>query len=178
MISLAYAAEHAAEHAHEAGLMDPHLWVYVSFFVVVGILFKPVFASATKALDNRAAEIKARLDEAQKLHEDAVAALATFQRKRQEAVKTAEGIIADAQAEAKAMADQAAEDLVIFLKRREQQATDRIAQAEAQALQEVRAVVVDVALGAATSVLSHHLGGGNAPRVVDDAIGELATKFH
>ena len=177
MISVAYAA---AEHAEEVSVfyMDPHFWVYVSFVMVVGILFRPVFASATKALDNRAGEIKARLDEAQKLRDDAMAALALYQRKQQEASKTAESIITAAKDEAKAMADQAAEDLVAFLKRREQQAMDLIAQAEAQAQQEVKAAVVEVAIEAAKSVISHHLGGGTAPRVVDEAIKELPAKFH
>ena len=181
MISVAYAAaEHAAEHAEELGpfYLDPHFWVYVSFIFVVGLLFRPVFAAATKALDNRAGEIKARLDEAQKLREDAAAALALYQRKQQEAIKVAETIISDAQNEAKTMAAQAAEDLVVFLKRREKQALEHIAQAEAEAQREVRTVVVDVAIEAAKTVLSQHLGGGSAPRVVDEAIGELAVKFH
>ena len=181
MISVAYAAaEHAAEHAGEAGpfYTDPHFWVYVSFVVVVGFLFKPVFVAATKALDNRAAEIKARLDEAQKLREEAAATLALYQRKQQEANKEAESIIARAHAEAEAMAEQSAADLVAFLTRREKQALEHIAQAEAQAQQEVRTAVVDVAIETARTVISHHLGQGAAPRVVDETISELAAKFH
>jgi F-type H+-transporting ATPase subunit b len=177
MISVAYAA---AEHAEEAGVfyMDPHFWVYVSFIVVVGLLFRPVFASAAKALDNRAAAIKSRLDEAQKLREDAMEALAHYQRKQSEAIKDAETIIAHAHAEAEAMAAEAAEDLVAFLKRREQQALDRIAQAEAQAQREVMTVVVDVAINAASTILLKNIAGEASARIVEDAIKELAVKFH
>ena len=181
MISVAYAAaEHAAEHSEEASVfyLDPHFWVYVSFIVVVGFLFKPVFASATKALDNRAIAIKGRIDEAQKLREDALEALALYQRKQKEALKDAQEIIAQAQAEAEAMAAQAAKDLEASLARREQQALDRIAQAEAQAQREVTSVAVDVAIEAARAVLTKNLVGDTATRLVDEAIKELAVKLH
>ena len=180
MISVAYAAAEHAEHAEELGpfYMDPHFWVYVAFIVVVGFLFKPVFASATKALDNRAAAIKARIDEAQKLREDALEALALYQRKQKEAVKEAQEIVAKAKADAEVLAAQAAKDLEAALARREQQALDRIAQAEAQAQREVLSVAVDVAIEAARQVLSKNLTGDVATGLVDNAIKELAVKLH
>jgi F-type H+-transporting ATPase subunit b len=179
MISVAYAAaEHAAEHGSESLFMDPHFWVYVSFFVVVGILFKPVFTAAAKGLDARAVTIKERIDEAQKLQEDASAALALYQRKQQEALKDAQEIVARAKADAEALAAQAAKDLEATLARREKQALDRIAQAEAQAQREVTAVAVDVAIEAARAVLAKSLSGDQATHLVDDAIKELAVKLH
>ena len=181
MISVAYAAaEHAAEHSGEAEIfyMDPHFWVYVAFVVVVGFLFKPVFASATKALDNRAASIKSRIDEAKKLREDAVEALALYQRKQQEALKDAQVILENAKAEAAAMAAQAAKDLEASLARREQQALDRIAQAEQQAQREVTSVAVDVAIEAARAVLTKKLAGDVSARLVDDAIKGVAVQLH
>jgi len=177
MISVAYAAaEHAGEA--EAFYMDPHFWVYVSFVVVVGFLFKPVFAAATKALDNRAAAIKSRIDEAQKLQEEASAALATYQRKLQDAMRDARDIAIAANVEAKALAAQAAKDLEASLARRERQALDRIAQAEAQAYREVTAIAVEIAIEAARSVLEKNLTGEQAGRLVDEAIKDLAVKLH
>lgn len=181
MISVAYAAaEHAAEHGAEAGpfYMDPHFWVYVSFVVVVAFLFKPVFAAATKGLDARAIGIKNRIDEAQKLREEAAAALALYQRKQQEALKDAQEIVARAQSDAQIFAAQAAKDLEASLARREQQALDRIAQAEAQAHREVTSVAVDVAIEAARTILAKNLTGDAANQLVDGAIKELAVKFH
>ena len=179
MISVAYAAE-AAQHAEEAGAfyMDAHFWVYVSFILVVGYLFKPVFKAATVALDARALAIKTRLEEAAKLREDSQAALVLYQRKQREALKEAEEIIASAKAEAEALAKQAEKDLAASLARREQQAVERIAQAEAQALREVQSLAVDVAIEAARSVLASSISGAQSAALIDAAITDLNGKLH
>jgi F-type H+-transporting ATPase subunit b len=178
LISVAQAAEEA--HAEEAVVFyqDAHFWVYVAFVMVVGILFKPVFKAATVALDARANSIKTRIDEAQKLCDDAQEALALYKRKQRDALKDFEEIVNSAKAEAEALAAQGAKDLAAALARREQQALDRIAQAEAQALREVQSVAVDVAIEAARSVLSKSLTGDAAAKLVDGAIKELPAKFH
>ena len=178
LISVAQAAEEA--HAEEAVIFyqDPHFWVYIAFILVVGLLFKPVFAAAASALDARALGIKTRIDEAQKLHEDAQEALALYKRKQRDALKDAEDIVAGAKAEAEALAAQAAKDLSAALARREQQALDRIAQAEIQALREVQSVAVDVAIEAARAVLAKTLSGDAATQLVEGAIKELPAKFH
>lgn len=178
LISVAQAAETAHAEESVAFYQDPHFWVYVAFILVVGLLFKPVFKAAATALDARAAAIKIRIDEAQKLHEDSQEALALYKRKLRDALKDAEEIVASARTEAEALAAQGAKDLAASLARREQQALDRIAQAETQALREVQGVAVDVAIEAARSVLAKSLSGAAATQLVDGAIQELPTKFH
>jgi F-type H+-transporting ATPase subunit b len=64
------------------------------------------------------------------------------------------------------------------MKRREQMAMDRIAQAEAQALKEVQNLAVDVAIGAAQKVIGESLSGAQTGALVDNAIKELPTKLH
>ncbi len=179
LISVAQAAE-AASQAEEAGAFyqDAHFWVGVAFVLVVAMLAKPVIKAATAGLDARAQGIKTRIDEAQKLAEDAQEALALYKRKQRDAMKDAEEIIASAKAEAEALAAQAAKDLTATMARREQQAMDRIAQAEAQALREVQSVAVDVAVEAARSVLAKTVTGDAAAKLVDGAIKDLPGKFH
>ncbi|MCA1908939.1 MAG: F0F1 ATP synthase subunit B, partial [Magnetospirillum sp.] len=129
-------------------------------------------------LDARAAKIKARLDEAARLREEAQEMLATYQRKQRDAMKEAEEIIAHAKAEAERLAAQAAKDLDASLKRREAQAMDRIAQAEAAALREVQNVAVEVAVSAARQVLASSITADQAAKLVDGAIAELPQKLH
>ncbi|MGE5478768.1 MAG: hypothetical protein ACM3Q1_19110 [Bacteroidales bacterium] len=180
MISTAFAAEHAAEAGHAAGgfLTNPHTWVYLAFVLVVALAFKPVFNAIGAALDGRAAKIKARLDEAHKLREDAQEMLATYQRKQRDAMKEAEEIIAHAKSEAERLSKQAAKDLEEALKRRETQALERIAQAEAQALKEVQNTAVDVAMGAAQQVLAQSVTDAQKAALADAAIADLSRKFH
>lgn len=179
MISTAFAAEHAAA-GHEAApfYADPHIWVYLAFVLVVALAFKPVFNAIGAALDGRAAKIKARLDEAHKLREDAQDMLATYQRKQRDAMKEAEEIIAHAKAEAERLSKQAAKDLEESLKRREQQALDRIGQAEAAALKEVQNVAVDVAINAAREVMAQSVSEAQKAALIDSAIQDLPRKLH
>lgn len=180
MISTAFAAEHGAEAGHAAApfYADPHIWVYLAFILVVALAFKPVFNAIGAALDGRAAKIKARLDEAHKLREDAQEMLATYQRKQRDAMKEAEEIIAHAKAEAERLSKQAAKDLEDALKRREAQALERIAQAEAAAMKEVQNLAVDVAIGAAREVLAQSVTEAQKSALADAAIADLPRKFH
>ena len=180
MISSAFAAE-AAEHGHEAAgpfYTDPHFWVAVAFFLVVGFAWKPVSRAIGAALDARAAKIRARLDEAHKLREDAQEMLATYRRKQRDAMKEAEEIIAHAKAEADRLAEQAAKDLEEVLARREKAAIERIAQAEANAIREVQDLAVDVAINAARQMLAQSITADQAGKLVDGAIEELPRKLH
>jgi F-type H+-transporting ATPase subunit b len=182
MISSAFAAaaEHGAEAAHAAGpfYTEAAFWVHFAFIAVVILAAKPVGRALAAGLDGRAAKIKARLDEAHKLREDAQELLATYQRKQRDAMKEAEEIIAHAKAEAERLARQAAKDLEESLKRREQQALDRIAGAEAAALKEVKDVAVEVAINAAQAVIGANLSAAQSGALVDGAIKELPKKLH
>lgn len=178
MISVAYAADAAHAAAHGAFYQQAHFWVDIAFFLVLALAFKPVSRAIAAALDARSAKIKARLDEAHKLREEAQEMLATYQRKQRDAMKEAEEIIAHAKAEAERLAKQAAKDLEVSMKRREQMAMDRIAQAEAQAVKEVQNLAVDVAVDAARKVIGDSLSAAQTGALVDEAIKELPGKLH
>jgi F-type H+-transporting ATPase subunit b len=181
MISTAYAAEHAEHavaHGHGPFYADPHFWVAAAFLLVVAFAWKPVKRAIAAALDARAFKIKARLEEAHQLREDAQEMLATYRRKQRDAMKEAEAILLHAKGEAERMAVQAAKDLEDVIKRREAMAVDRITQAEAQAVKEVQTLAVDVAVSAARQILAESVTVDQAARLVDSAILELPHKLH
>ncbi len=179
MIASALAAGPAAHEAVEAAFyLDAHFWVGIGFALVVAIIYRPVVRGLAAALDARAAKIKARLDEAFRLREDAQEMLATYRRKQRDAMKEAEEIVAHAKAEAERLAEQGARDLEESLKRREKMAMERIAQAEAQAVKEVRDMAVEVAVSAAQQVLTRSISADQAAALVDGAIKELPRKLH
>jgi F-type H+-transporting ATPase subunit b len=64
------------------------------------------------------------------------------------------------------------------LRRREAMAMDRIAQAEAAAVAEVRGVAVDVAIAAAREIIGAQLDKSKADALVDDAIKDLPNRLH
>jgi len=159
-------------------LYSAEFWVFVAFVILVGALFKKIYAALTSGLDARAARIKAQLDEAEKLREDAQSLLAEYQRKQHAAADEAQGIVAQAKAEAERLREQAQADLEHALKRREQQAIEKIAQAEAEALGEVRNQAVDLAMAASARLLADSLNEEKSARLVDEAIKDVSDKLH
>ena len=172
----AWAGETAAG-AGAAFYEAPEFWVAVAFVIVVAAIFKPVAGRIGAALDDRAETIKTQIDEAVRLREEAQELLASYERKQRDATAEAEEIVGRARKEADRLGTKAAEDLEKALKRRRQQAMERIARAEAEALDEVRGVAVDVALDATRRLLAEKMSGKRADAMIDDAIEELPDKL-
>ena len=157
---------------------DPTLWVAVGFFIFVAAVFKVAKKTITGALDGRVEDIRNSLDQAAGLREEAQQLLAEYQRKQRDAVKETEQMLAHARAEAERMAKEGAEKLEEALKRREQLAVEKIAQAETDAIREVRAISVDVAVAATRSLIASNMDAGKSGAMVDEAISDLSKKLH
>ncbi len=169
----------AAEEAHEEGILESaETWVAVAFVFFLVALFKPIRNMLTGTLDRRAETIKSELDEAQRLREEAQHTLAEYQRKQRDALKEAEGILAEAREEAGRIEMAAAERTEELLRRREQQALDMIAAAEAQALADVRGRAADVAIEATRTLLTNAVAGDGGDALVDEAIDDLPSKLN
>jgi F-type H+-transporting ATPase subunit b len=157
---------------------NPEFWVLVAFVVVIIGLGYKGWPLATSMLDARAAKIKAELDEAQKLRDEAQRALGDFQRKQRDALQEAEAIIAHARGEASRFAERAALDLEAAIERRQRLAAERIALAEAKAIAEVRNLAADIAIGAARAVIAERLGDAQGQALIDQAIAELPQRLN
>jgi F-type H+-transporting ATPase subunit b len=177
-ISIAQAAETAAEAVEPSFFQNPESWVAITWVIVVALLARPVYKGITQGLDSRAAKIRERLAEAERLRDDAQETLVLYQKKQREALAEAEGIIAQAKAEAERLAKQAAADLDELVKRREQQAMDRINQAEAEATREVRNKAVEIAIAATGKLIADTLPADKANELIDAAIKDLPNRLH
>lgn len=156
---------------------DPTFWVAVSFVLFVVLVARMVWQKATASLDTRADEIRRRLEEAQNLREEAQAAKANYQRLQRDALKEAEAILAHAREEAKRMREDGESKLEASLARREQLAVEKIAAAEAKALQEVREQMVDLAVAATQQLIASNIDDKVRSRLVDDAVSEIPTRL-
>ncbi len=157
---------------------EPTFWVLVAFLIFIGLIGKKVWVAACTALDSRSEKIKADLDEAEKLREEAQDLLAQYQRKQRDATRETEELVTKARAEAEKYAEQAKENLTKALARREQLALDRIAYAEKNAIEDVRRLAVDVAIEATRKILSDEMKGARADKLIDNSINELPNKLH
>ncbi len=158
-------------------IQDPTFWVAVAFVVFVVLVFKPIKAALIGGLDAKIAEIRQEVEEAEKLREEAQSLLANYQRQQRQAIQDAEAIVARAKEEAerhRAEADEAMKDLV---RRQEEQAREKIAQAEATAIQEVRLMSVELAMAAAEKLLADRLAGDEGSRLIDNSIEDIPRKL-
>ena len=154
-------------------LSTPDFWVAVGFAILVAAIARPVWRGLTGALDARGERIRQTLDEARTLHEEAQHLLAEYQRKQRDAAREAEQMIEQARIEADRLREEATEALERTLERRKTLAQEKIAQAEADALREVRNAAVDIAIAATARVIGERLGADRAEALVDEAVGEL-----
>jgi F-type H+-transporting ATPase subunit b len=176
----AWAADTAeqANGAHGGILSDPPFWVGVAFVIFLLIVGKRLVQGVTKLLDDRTALIARTLSEAEKLRDEAHKARDAAQKALDDSARMAAEIVNHANNEAQALTKRAADERTALIARREQQALDRIAQAEVAATRQVRDAAVDVALGATRTILREQVGTGRTAALIDEAIAELPRRQH
>ena len=160
-------------------LRNTNFVVLLSFLIFIGILlYTGVPAKLAGLLDARAIRIKAELDEARALRDEAKVLLASYDAKHKEVQEQSARIIASAKEEAEAAAKQAKADLKISIARRLVAAEEQIASAEASALRQVRESAIAVAVAAAGEVLAKQATAQSASASIDAAIATVDAKFH
>ena len=154
-------------------------WVAVSFvaFLLI-VLYYKVPSMIAKILDERAETIRKDIDEARRLREDAQKLLADYQQKHRSAGQEAEAIVEEARREAEAFAQETRAGLKDTLERRTKLAEDKIARAEAQAVDEVRAAAVEMAIAAAEKILREKAAGAAGTALIDQGIRDLKGRLN
>ena len=158
---------------------EAETWVAIAFIIFIGVLiYLGAHRRVFDGLDQRRARIKAELDEAVRLREEAQAVLAEFERKGREAEGEAASIIAGAKAEAERLAAEAKARMEDFVARRTKMAEAKIAQAEAQAVADVRSAAADTAVAAAEKILAAAAKGRLAEDLLAQGIEDVRKKFN
>jgi F-type H+-transporting ATPase subunit b len=160
-------------------LNNTNIVVGIGFVIFVGVLlYVGVPALLTRKLDERAVRIKAELDEARALRDEAQTLLAGYERRQKEVKAQAEDIVTAARAEAEKAAVVAKEDIRKSVARRLQTATEQIAAAEQAAVRQIKDRAVSVAVAAAADVLRSGMKADDSDRLIDGAIAEVGAKLH
>jgi len=154
------------------------IWATIALVIFIGIVvYFGVPKMITKLLDDRIKKIETDLAEAEALRAEAKALLEDYSRRREEAEKEAEDIVTAAREEAFRLTAEAKSSLEAMVARREKAVADKIAQAEAQAVSEVRARSADLAVAAARVLLEKQVATkGDA--LVDQAIKDVAARLN
>src|SRR6266478_1633336 len=158
---------------------EPETWVAIAFVILMALFaYLGIHRTVLKVLDHRAERIKAELDDARRLKDEAAKLLAEYKTKRASAEREAAEIISNARAEAERIAAEAKTKMEDFVARRTKTAEGKIALAEAQAVADVRAAAADAAVAAASTILSQSVKGEVADDLLAKGITEVRQKLN
>jgi F-type H+-transporting ATPase subunit b len=157
----------------------PEFWVGVAFVIFLAIAWRlGAFKSMIGGLDARGRRVRAELDEAQRLRTEAEALLSEYKRRRDEAEREAQDIVSAAREDAERVAREAHDRMTDFVRRRTAAAETKIGQAEASAMQQVRAAAADAAVRVSETVLREQMRGGAAEDLLARSLTEVRGKLH
>ena len=158
---------------------DPVFWVMIAFIGFVALLiYYGVPRAVGKALDDRATAIRADLDEARRLRDEAHALLADYQRRSREAEDETKTILEQAKREGEALAAETRKNLQESVERRTKLAEEKIERAEAQALSDVHTAAVESAIAVAEKILKSRVAGATADTLIENGIRDLDGKLN
>jgi F-type H+-transporting ATPase subunit b len=158
---------------------EAETWVAVAFLILMGVFaYFGIHRTLLKTLDHRRDRIKAELDDARRLKDEASRLLAEYKARHASAEREAQDIITSAKAEAERIAAEAKTKMEDFVARRTKTAEGKIALAEAQALADVRAAAANAAVSAASAILSQTVQGSVADDLLTKGISEVREKLN
>ena len=158
-------------------LGDSTIWLLISFIVFAVIVWRAGRQAFINMLDKRIADIKQEIETAETLRVEAQELLAQYQRKHRDALKEAEGIIANAESHAEEIRKQAEADLKEIMARREKQLKERLERMEKTAAASIQRYAADLAIEATREIIAKQLDKKSNENLVDKAIKDVAANI-
>ena len=160
-------------------MFQAEFWVAVAFVILMGVFgYFGVHRTILEALDHRRDRIKKELDDARRLKEEATKLVAEYRARRASAEREAQDIITSAKADAERIAAEAKAKMEDFVARRTKTAESKIAQAESQAIADVRAAAAEAAVTAASSIMTQSVKGSVADCLIAKGIQDVRSKLN
>ncbi len=152
------------------GLM---IWTIVAFAITFFILKKFAFGPIQKLIDQRREQIRASVEEADRVRDEARALLEEHKALIGQARTDAEGILAEARRIADAQQQRMREETEEDRKRRLEETERQIEQATQQALETLKQGVAALSLEAAEKITRKSLTTADQKRLIDEALSEI-----
>jgi F-type H+-transporting ATPase subunit b len=160
-------------------LKETDFWEWLGLLAVIAIFFyQRVPAFIANALDRRAQAIAKELESVKRLREEAETVLINYRERAESAEHEAATILNETRAETDRFTAEARAQMQAQIERRARQAQERIAQGEANAMAEIRALAADAAVAAAQKLIVARLGEQKAASLITQSITELPSKLN
>ena len=158
-------------------MFDESFWVGVAFVLFFALFGRRLWRFMTAKLDERSAAVRAELEEAARLREEARDLLADHRRRERESAAEAEAILSRAREEASRLAEAAAARLDAELARRMRLAEERIALMEANAVADIRAAAIEAVVAATGRAIAAEIDADADAALIDRASAGLETRL-
>jgi F-type H+-transporting ATPase subunit b len=135
----------------------PEFWVFIAFVLFLGAVGKRAFVFLTQSLDEYSRTVARQLEEAQRLHDEALSLLNSYKKKHEEAIEQAAKIVSYAEAEALEFKKSSEEEFEKFMANKEKALAERLVIEKEEAKSKLRQQAVDEAFTIVEKFLSKEL---------------------
>ena len=152
-------------------------WVLIAFILFFVLVGKKLWSALTANLDQRKKMIENELNEAKKLREEAQAELNASLKKQKEINKQVLDIINDAKSTAKQIEADALKKSDIIIKRKEEQAKQKINNAQVEALNNIKNISAELSVKSAKVYIQNELDSKIQKALYSDSKQKLKEKL-
>ena len=152
-------------------------WVLIAFILFFVLVGKKLWSALTTNLDQRKQMIENELNEAKKLREEAQAELNASLKKQKEINKQVLDIINDAKSTAKQIEADALKKSDIIIKRKEEQAKQKINNAQVEALNNIKNISAELSVKSAKVYIQNELDSKIQKALYSDSKQKLKEKL-
>ena len=152
-------------------------WVLIAFILFFVLVGKKLGTALTTNLDQRKKMIENELNEAKKLREEAQAELNASLKKQKEINKQVLDIINDAKSTAKQIEADALKKSDIIIKRKEEQAKQKINNAQVEALNNIKNISAELSVKSAKVYIQNELDSKIQKALYSDSKQKLKEKL-
>ena len=152
-------------------------WVLIAFILFFVLVGKKLWSALTTNLDQRKKMIENELNEAKKLREEAQAELNASLKKQKEINKQVLDIINDAKSTAKQIEADALKKSDVIIKRKEEQAKQKINNAQVEALNNIKNISAELSVKSAKVYIQNELDSKIQKTLYSDSKQKLKEKL-
>jgi F-type H+-transporting ATPase subunit b len=152
-------------------------WEWVSFGILLLVLYKYAFPWILENLDARERKIRETIEAAERQRAEAERRMAEYDARMRSAQKEAEEMIAQAKVRAQQMMEENERRMSAEAERIKVNAAREIEQERRKALEEVRRYAGELSLRVAEKVLERSLTDADHKRLADEALAAVAKDF-
>ena len=152
-------------------------WVLIAFILFFVLVGKKLWSALTTNLDQRKKMIENELNEAKKLREEAQAELNASLKKQKEINKQVLDIINDAKSTAKQIEADALKKSDIIIKRKEEQAKQKINNAQIEAINNIKNISAELSIKSAKVYIQKELDSKIQKALYSDSKQKLKEKL-